>query len=128
MNKYGQAALRAMELLDAQNLVSPQDAWNLATIEIFGEGSDAQTKSCPKSTFLGICESGIIKGTKPGKFTRSKKNKEYAIKAVELLKHKTTDLNDANVLWKIIMNGENKLHNSQMDVVLALWNGGFIIT
>lgn len=127
MNKYGQAALRAMQLLDYQKMISPQDAWEVGTIEIFGKGSDSQTKGCPKSTFLGLCESGMVKGIKPGKYTQSKKNKEYAIKAVELLKHESSDSYDTIVLWKKIIGEVGMSHNSQMDVVLALWNGGFII-
>lgn len=127
MNKYGQAAIRAVELLSTKELASPKDAWEVSTIEIFGDTSESQSKVCPKNTFLGLCESGKVKGVIAGKYTKSKKNKEYAIKAVELLKNNMVYPNNSYTLWKEIMNGENKLHNSQMDVVLALWEHGFII-
>jgi len=39
-------------------------------------------KGCPRGAFLELCEAGMIKGIASGKYTRSKRNKEYAIDAV----------------------------------------------
>jgi hypothetical protein len=43
-------------------------------------------KGCPKGTFLGLCEEGLVKGIPKGNYTKSVKNKKYAIKAVTVLK------------------------------------------
>lgn len=43
-------------------------------------------KGCPRNAFLGLYEEGLVKGIPSGNYTRSKKNKEYAIKAVKILK------------------------------------------
>jgi len=33
---------------------------------------------------------------------------------------------DKNKLWRMVLNGQHKKHNSQMDVVIALWKNGMI--
>ena len=83
MNKYGQAALKAVDLIESKRANTPEDAWEMATIEIFGPGTCSQSKGCPKSTFLALCETGNVKGIKSGVYTSAKENKEYAIKALE---------------------------------------------
>ncbi|WP_405606240.1 DUF6979 family protein [Polaribacter sp. Asnod1-A03] len=123
-NKYGFAAKEAT-LIGG----NPLESWEIAVKDFDSESS--KTKPCPKNTFLGLCEAGLVKGIKPGSYFISKKenlNKKYAIKAVELL---VLDSNlSKNQLWKKVREelgiGE-KEHNSQMDVVLALWNEGLIV-
>ncbi|WP_407306136.1 DUF6979 family protein [Desulfosporosinus sp. SB140] len=127
MNKYGQAAILAVELIQSKLVDTPEAAWEKATIEIFGAGTSGQGKGCPRSTFLALCETGSVKGIAPGVYTNSKKNKGYAFRALELLEDELSLLNDSRVLWKKVLNGNEKKHNSQMDVVLALWNEGFIV-
>ncbi|WP_373688828.1 DUF6979 family protein [Brevibacillus daliensis] len=66
-------------------------AWNTAATEVFGEGTRAQRKACPKNAFLGLCEAGLICGVEQGKYTnRSKlyKNKKYAIQVVQILRER----------------------------------------
>lgn len=126
MNKYGQAALKAVELMESKRTNTPQTAWELATTEIFGDGT-SQRKVCPKSTFLALCETGKVKGIGSGVYTPAKQNKEYAIKALELLVDNPSLSSDPKILWDEIQGGIKKSHNSQMDVVLALWTGGFIV-
>ncbi len=89
MNKYGQAAIRAAELLNAKEASTPAEAWETATIEIFGTSS-SQSKGCPKYAFLGLCETGRVRGVKAGCYTQSKQNKGYALKALELLDKDST--------------------------------------
>ncbi|WP_442957183.1 DUF6979 family protein [Petrocella sp. FN5] len=55
---------------------SPIYAMDDSTLIIFGD-TTTQRKSCPKSTFLGLCETGLGKGAQPRKYTRYKKNKTY---------------------------------------------------
>ncbi len=116
MNKYGDAALRSVQLYKLH--YDPLLAWELATIEIFGE-STSQQKVCPKSTFLGLCQNGLIRGIKEGNYTSSKENTEYALKAVEFLLQNWNYISPIE-LWKEIQPSDIS-HNSQMDVVLALW-------
>ena len=105
MNKYGQAAIKAVDLIESKRVNTPGTAWEMATIEIFGAGTSSQSKGCPKSTFLALCETGKVKGIKSGVFTRSKKNKEYAIKALELLVDDPSLSNDPKILWTKIQSG-----------------------
>ncbi|WP_420865668.1 DUF6979 family protein [Dickeya oryzae] len=42
-------------------------------------------KSCPLSAFLGLCEDGYIKGIPKGKYTKSYKNKKYAVVAADIV-------------------------------------------
>ena len=127
MNKYGQAAIKAVELIDSKHATNPGTAWDMATIEIFGAGTSGQSKGCPRSTFLALCETGKVKGIESGVYTSARQNKKYAIKALELLFDDPSLSNDPKILWTRIQGKIKKSHNSQMDVVLALWNKGFIV-
>jgi hypothetical protein len=66
--------------------------------EVFPTKS-AQEKPCPKNIFLGLCEAGFVKGIPKGKVTKSVKNKEYAIKAVAVLKQNTQTTFSPKELW-----------------------------
>lgn len=127
MNKYGQAALKAVDLIESKRANTPETAWEMATIEIFCDGTPTQSKGCPRSTFLSLYETGIVKGIKSGVYTSAKQNKEYAIKALELLSDNPSLSKESKILWTKIQGGIKKSHNSQMDVVLTLWTQGFIV-
>jgi hypothetical protein len=60
MGKYGQAAISAVSFIQSGLVKRPLEAWMEATKEIFGEGTWGQIKGCPKNTFLGLCEEGIV--------------------------------------------------------------------
>ncbi|MCL5129340.1 hypothetical protein [Algibacter sp. L4_22] len=123
-NKYGLAAKEAT-LMGG----NPVESWGIAVKDF--ESKSAKIKGCPKNAFLGLCEAGLVKGIKPVSYFKRKRenlNKKYAIKAVELL---ALDSNlSKNELWNKVREelsiGE-KEHNSQMDVVLALWNERLIV-
>src|SRR5687768_11867996 len=113
MGKYGQAAVKAVALLNTKTKVLPRDAWNQATIEIYGKGTSSQKKGCPRSAFIGLCEEGFVKGVNAGKYAqKSTKNKDYAIKAMNLIKKEPSLTNDINQLWNQVTAGEGKVHNS----------------
>jgi hypothetical protein len=81
-------------------------------------------KGCPKNTFLGLCEEGIVKGIKRGvylKNSESNLNKLYALTGVRLLSINPNLTR--RELWIMVEEklNINKNHNSQMDVVIALW-------
>jgi len=124
-NKYGLAAKEAA-LIGG----NPVESWEMVANAIF-DSESAKTKGCPKNAFLGLCEAGLVKGIESGSYFKRKKpnvNKQYAITAVGLL---VSDSNvSKNELWNKVraaLNLGEKRHNSQMDVVLALWNEGLIV-
>jgi hypothetical protein len=126
MNQYGKTALKAVHFYQTLDLPAPRDAWVRAAVETFGRGTTSMEKSCPRDTFLGLCEEGLVKGIPAGSYTRSVKNKRYALNAVSLLKNNPELAHNAKKLWKMVMAGEDKSHNAQMDVVTALWKAGLI--
>ncbi len=120
MGKYGKSAEIATNLLISNKVNDPIQAWELAVAKVFPDSKSSRAKGCPRSTFLGLCEDGYIIGVEEGNYTRSKKNKDYALKAVSLL-NINPEL-DAKALWKLVIDDSDKKHNSQMDVVITLWN------
>ncbi len=128
MGKYGQAALKAIRLIEKKEVTTPTEAWEFATTELFGRGTASQKKGCPRCTFLGLCEEGLVRGIeqKHDSNKHESKNKDYGIKAVQLLKHNSDLASNKNELWKRVLEGEEKSHNAQMDVVLSLWNNHLI--
>lgn len=125
MNKYGKSALKAVDLIRDNYINNPKEAWEKATIEIFGKGSPSQQKGCPRGAFLGLCEEGMVKEVPAGAYCMSQKNKAYAVKAVNLLKQDAELQNNMHTLWSKAV-GEYKAHNNQMDVVLTLWKNDLI--
>jgi hypothetical protein len=75
---------------------------------------------------LGLCEYGLIKGVQIGSYTGSNDNKLYAVKAVKALKKEPFLIKDLDLLWIRATGNKNIKHNSQMDVVISLWNEGLI--
>lgn len=66
MNKYGIAAVNATQIINNKEAPTPLDAWNQTTIELFGANTPAQRKGCPKNSFLGLCEEGLVRGIPRG--------------------------------------------------------------
>ncbi len=52
--------------------------------------------------------------------------KDYGIKAIQLLKNNPDLASNKTELWNRVLEGEQKSHNAQMDVVLSLWNNHLI--
>lgn len=124
-NKYGEGALLAAQQELSGN-ISPLARWNKAMQTLYPTSMAARKKGCPRGAFLGLCEEGMVKGIPAGRYTGSKDNKAYAIRAVELLAEGDQRWS-VSALWSAVMNGSAKAHNSQMNVVLALWDNGFIL-
>ena len=124
-NKYGDAAIEAVKHLNKIKLSNPEEAWDIVTQKIFGKDTAAQKKGCPRNTFLAICETGRIEGVKRGTYTKSRKNKSYAIEAIKILERNPELSANRKVLWQLIPECENKTHNNQMDVVTSLWNSDY---
>jgi hypothetical protein len=126
MGKYGDAAVEAVRLHQRGLSPSPRDAWESATADVFGKGTSSQQKACPRDTFLSLCQEGLVQGVERGSCTRSVKNRRYALDAVQLLKRNPALASHPDTLWATVVAGESKKHNSQMDVVTALWTAGLI--
>lgn len=126
MGKYGKTAIRASELLTTGSTSDPVVAWTQAAREIFPSSPSSQKKGCPRGAFLGLCADGLVSGVAPGNYTRSKENRRYAREAVELLQESPLLAENPNELWGKVMRGEEKAENSQMDVVISLWQAGAI--
>jgi len=127
MDKYGVAAVRAVHIFTSGLAKSPRNAWLKATTEIFSEGTSSQKKGCPQSTFLGLCEEGLVSGIPFGQYTKAVENKKYALDAVSILKKYPELASDLHSLWNVVMRGKRKVYNSQMDVVVALWNENLLV-
>ena len=108
-NKYGLTAIKALEIYKAEK--SLRESWFSATVELF-DSESSQNKGCPRSTFLGLCEEGLIKGISKGEYeSNSTKNKTHAINAVTYLKENNVESISTKELWSKLNVG-NKSHNS----------------
>lgn len=126
MGKYGEVSYLAVQAIMKNGKLRPRQAWAEAAEKIFGEGNTSAKKGCPGSAFLGLCEAGMVREIPKGKYTRATKNKEYALKAAALLKADPSLARNASELWRRITNNEVN-HNSQMDVVITLWNKDLLL-
>ncbi|HEV2645174.1 MAG TPA: hypothetical protein VGU46_02290 [Acidobacteriaceae bacterium] len=94
--------------------------------KLYPTSPTARKKSCPREAFLGLCEEGMVKGIPPGQYASSKEHKAYAVHAAALLAEGTQSWS-TSALWQAVANDSEKTHNSQMDVVMALWKNGLIV-
>lgn len=127
MGSYGDVALKATALFTAGRAGSPAEAWRLAAREVFTDRAASQKKGCPRGAYLGLCGEGLVAGVPSGDYTRSERNRRYAITAVRLLeKNRSLAAESPAALWLRVVRGEPKAHNHQMDVVLTLWREGLV--
>ncbi len=127
MRKYGRTSLIAVKLLKNRKESDPRNAWERAALEVFPDSESSRKKGCPRDTFLGLCEEGLIRNVNAGAFTRSDKNKSYALKALSILKKRPELAIDEKLLWKRVMGGAQKQENSQMDIVTTLWSNDLVV-
>ncbi|ASF48101.1 DUF6979 family protein [Methylovulum psychrotolerans] len=126
MGKYGIAAKHAVMLVAEGLDKNPRSAWEKVILKDFQDSKSSQDKNCPKSTFLALCEAGLVQGIVAGSYTGSVKNKKYALNAVGHLKRNPELVADENKLWMLAIEGKDIKENSQMDVVITLWSEGLI--
>jgi hypothetical protein len=123
-NNYGSIAIAV-----SKEGRSPKEEWAKAS-KLFFDSKDSQDKNCPRSAFLGLCEQGLVKGIKRGIYltnSESNLNKQYALIAVKILTNNATF--SRKELWEEVKEHLNisKNHNSQMDVVIALFENKMIV-
>ena len=120
-NMYGLVAIEAV--LNISDNTSPKEAWQHAATTTLSSESSRQ-KGCPRDAFLGLCQEGLVKGVKRGKYTNSVLNKQYALNAVQVLMENKNKKHTSKELWQTL--NLKKAHNGQMDVVLALWKENYL--
>ncbi|MGR3752573.1 DUF6979 family protein [Edwardsiella anguillarum] len=119
---YGKIAGEAYRL--ARDGMPPAQAWDKAVV-----GKD---KGCPRAAFLGLCEAGYLKDIPTGSYQKSgSKNARYATVAANYLLAHRIIANDVtpSALWKVALTNEvnpPETYNSQMHIVLTLWEAGVI--
>lgn len=124
-NRYGEAALMAARLPTTDG-ITPVDRWKSAVEKLYPTSTSARNKSCPREAFLGLCEDGLVVGIPAGRYSRSPVDKQYAVRAVTLLTEGKQHWS-ITALWQAVTKGIETTHNSQMDIVLALWNNDLIV-
>ncbi len=127
MSDYGDAAVAAAR--DCRNGATPDPvtAWISVMRDAFPESHWGQIKSCPKSTFLGLCEDGYIEGISPGHYTRSTENKRYAIAAARELFRQKGVPDDHDVWWRTATAPKTLKPNHQLEVIVALFKAKLLI-
>ena len=122
MSKYGECAVKSVQFCIKES-ASPVDAWEEITSQVFGKGTSSQKKGCPRTTFLGLCEEGYIKGITKGKYLLKEMkdgNKKYAIEAVKVLKRNPDLIKRKNDLWSAMTCGKSIAQNNQIEVIVSL--------
>jgi hypothetical protein len=105
-NRYGEAALMAARQgPPADN--NPVARWESAMEKLYPTSTAARKKSCPRGAFLGLCEEGWLRAYRPGRYTASKDNKAYAVRAVALLTEGTQHWS-TSALWQAVTDGAEK--------------------
>lgn len=123
---YGDVAVLAAQLYQSGGYSSPRMAWHEAADRLLRTRS-LREKGCPRATFLSLCQSGMISGIPTGAYTKSQENHEHALAAVRRLSIDPALANsNPEHLWRLVLDGIEKKHNHQMNVVQALWRAGLI--
>lgn len=126
-DKYGRAAVDAVKIMHINANINPVSAWETALGKYYKVGSSGLKKGCPRETFLGLCEEGLIKSIPAGNYTKSVMNKSYGLIALNLIKNNISFTNNKITLWEQVLGEKHIAHNSQMDVVIALWKEDLFI-
>lgn len=128
MNKYAKVAIEVAEELQSmekeeQKKIDLGDLWKEKCKK--NEFKEASIKKgCPRLAFIGLCENNLIKDIEVKNSNKESLNKNYAIEATKVLKNNKRNYTSKE-LWEEIGNKDKK-HNSQMNIVLALWEKGMI--
>lgn len=125
MGQYGEVAKMAARLLSDRTFTQPDEAWGEAAGRLLLTPS-SRAKACPRTTFLGLCASGAVRGVRPGSYTRATHNPRYAERAVDTLRSDPALASEPSRLWRIATAGKEVKPNGQMDVVTSLWSEGLL--
>jgi hypothetical protein len=124
-NRYGEAALMAVRERSSAD-VNPAARWESAMAALYPTSPAARKKGSPRGAFLGLCEAGLVRDIPAGHYAASADNKSYAVRAVALLTEGKQSWS-TSTLWRAVETDPAKLHNGQMDIVMALWKNDLIV-
>ena len=123
-NRYGEAALMAARMQTYGKALLPAERWQDAVTRLYPSAPAAQKKACPRGAFVGLCGAGLVRGISATDGAQGNRNGDYAVEAARLLRagtHKTV-----TQLWQAVAPA-GVVHDSQMDVVLALWKNDMLV-
>ncbi|MCG8618297.1 MAG: hypothetical protein MI802_18940 [Desulfobacterales bacterium] len=122
MGQYGDAAVKAVCLLEKDSKLNPEGAWKNAMKEV-SDSESSINKGCPKTTFLSLCQEGFIKNVhcNEKKYTYSNSNYRYTMNAVKMLLADEKYLENRPELWQLATAPDIIFNNGQMDVLITLW-------
>jgi len=126
MKSFGDAAVAAVRQYNQSNDIAIADAWRDAVRTCFPDSPSLQVKGCPRGAFLGLCSAGAVAGIPGGTYTRSEDNRRYAFQAAQLIRRDPQLIHARPELWRRCTAPKEIVENSQLEVVLALWEAGLL--
>jgi hypothetical protein len=98
---YGEAAVKAVNLLVRKKVAIPAEAWRQA---VSGKGirRPGQKSASARGAFLGLCEEGYVRGVPSGDYSGAARHKAYAVKAAQFLTNGHQP--DKGALWASVVN------------------------
>jgi hypothetical protein len=121
MTDLREAARTARSYVISRDM-TPAQAWDEAAKKLSGKARS----SYAKTTFLGLCEAGLVKGVPPGDYAdRSGDMARYAARMIEMLVEDDEWEYDPQELFAKATEGKVQ-EQGQVDVVFGLWNHGLI--
>ncbi len=133
---YQKAALKAVNnLINMSKNVTLTakiiiDEWEKAVSQ-YTDKESYITKSCPKTTLLGLCFSGKIKDMRITPKQLDYKNTYYGITMLETLQNNSIPnlITDAKAFWQYHIEnyGFPETSNHQYIIVKTLFDGGYLI-
>ncbi len=124
-NQYGKVAIEAVKLLNENQSFyeNPKLAWQEAR-----KAMKASDKGCPFGTFMALCQNGNVKNLRKRDYgARPRENKNYALKAVELLKEGKSYESKEQLWSAVIQYFPTVKENCQSDVLFALWHHNYLV-
>lgn len=118
---YGEAAIEAFQLLEKDKSLTPIEAWDKA-VSKKTNSKHSQIKTCPRTTFLAVCDLGKHNLKIPNTVVKQTKNYEYTIIMLEYINEKKGDIESKKELWEAVQKKINKelKNNGQSGVVFSL--------
>ncbi|EKN3444871.1 TPA: hypothetical protein SK294_001600 [Yersinia enterocolitica] len=124
-NNYAEIAVSVAKYFAGVNNPELAKKWD--------QSLDGNGKSCPRITFLGLCEDGWVKGIKRGNYILRRRkypnNKDYAVEGAKIVLANPNKQYLASKLWtevkRALPDGAEN-HNQQMTVVIALMNNDLL--
>jgi hypothetical protein len=127
MKSHGAAAVAAVKRYNQSEMSEVVAGWEQAVRSEFPESESMQNKGCPRGAFLGLCSEGLVAGIPTGDYTASVKNRRYAVTAARLIRSHRALASNREELWRLCTAPASIQENGQLDVVLALWEAGFLV-